>query len=141
MIEKGWLTSKRGDWRTPTEFFKKLNERFDFDLDVCASQNNALCENYYTIENNALNHTWHDKYRRAYMNPPYGRGIQNFMKKAHEESQNMLVVCLVPSRTDTRWWWDYVMPHKVEFVKGRLKFDDGNSAAPFPSAVVIMGQI
>jgi site-specific DNA-methyltransferase (adenine-specific) len=72
------------------------------------------------------------------LNPPYGREIAKFMNKANEESKKgITVVCLVPSRTDTNWWWDNVIMHEVRFVKGRLKFG-GQGPAPFPSAVVVM---
>ena len=74
------------------------------------------------------------------MNPPYGRAIKNWLKKAYEEGQkpNTTVVCLIPARTDTRYWHDYVMKAQaVYFIKGRLKFGDSNNSAPFPSAVVV----
>lgn len=72
------------------------------------------------------------------MNPPYGREIGKWMKKAYESAQaGALVVCLVPSRTDTRWWHDYAMKGEIHFIKGRLKFGNAKTNAPFPSAVVI----
>jgi hypothetical protein len=77
------------------------------------------------------------------MNPPYGREIGNWMKKAYEESlQGATVVCLVPSRTDTQWWWNTAMnvwPNGIRFIKGRLKFGNSKQSAPFPSAIVIFG--
>lgn len=73
------------------------------------------------------------------MNPPYGREIGLWMRKAYEESlKGCIVVCLVPSRTDTAWWHDYVQGKaEVRFVRGRLKFGNAKNSAPFPSAVVI----
>jgi hypothetical protein len=72
------------------------------------------------------------------MNPPYGRVIGNWMRKAYESAkEGALVVCLVPSRTDTRWWHDYAMKGEVRYVKGRLKFGDSKNSAPFPCAVVV----
>ena len=72
------------------------------------------------------------------MNPPYGRVIGHWMKKAYEESlSGAKVVCLVPSRTDTAWWHDYAMKGQIEFIRGRLKFGDAKNSAPFPSAIVI----
>lgn len=74
------------------------------------------------------------------MNPPYGREIGHWMKKAYESSlTGAVVVCLVPARTDTKWWHDYAMKGDIEFIKGRLKFGDAKNNAPFPSAVVIFG--
>ena len=77
------------------------------------------------------------------MNPPYGRDIKHWIKKAYEEGQkpNTIVVCLIPSRTDTKYWHDYCMKAwNIHFVKGRLKFKNdnaGNNSAPFPSAVIV----
>ncbi len=73
------------------------------------------------------------------MNPPYGRKIKSWMKKAYEASRaGALVVCLVPARTDTAWWHDYAAKaDEIRFIRGRLRFGAANHAAPFPSAVVI----
>lgn len=74
------------------------------------------------------------------MNPPYGRAIGDWLKKAYEESKqpNTKVVCLIPSRTDTKYWHDYCMKaSEIRLVKGRLKFGDSKNSAPFPSALVI----
>lgn len=74
------------------------------------------------------------------MNPPYGREIGRWMKKAYESSLNgALVVCLVPARTDTNWWHDYAMNGEITFIKGRLKFGESKNSAPFPSALVVFG--
>jgi len=81
----------------------------------------------------------------VFMNPPYGREISKWVRKAYEESlKGVVVVCLVPARTDTRWWWDYCMKGEIRFIKGGLKFrgrnKEGlivNNSATFPSAVVI----
>ena len=132
------LTSDSHDWGTPQDFFDELNTRFHFTLDVCASPWNAKCKDYYS--ENGLEQEWKGV---CWMNPPYGREIGKWMKKAYEESKinNCTVVCLVPARTDTKWWWDYALKGSIEHVKGRLKFStymyDEMYAAPFPSAVVI----
>ena len=129
------FSSKTDDWATPQEFYDKLNEEFDFQKDVCASHENAKCFLYYTIVDDGLSRDWSP--HRCFMNPPYGREIGKWMKKASES--NTLVVCLVPARTDTRWWHEYVIGGgaEVRFVKGRLKFGNATNSAPFPSAVVI----
>jgi len=73
------------------------------------------------------------------MNPPYGREIYAWMKKADESaSAGATVVCLVPARTDTSWWHTFATPHEIRFVRGRLKFGDAKNSAPFPSAVIVM---
>jgi hypothetical protein len=69
------------------------------------------------------------------MNPPYGRDIGKWMKKASESDAT--VVCLVPARTDTKWWHDYAMKGEITFIRGRLKFGNAVNSAPFPSAVVV----
>ena len=129
------FSSKTDLWATPQTFFDKLNSEFGFDTDVCALASNAKCAKFFTPEVNGLTQAWEGV---CWVNPPYGRGIGMWLKKAYESSQKgATVVCLVPSRTDTRWWHDYCMKGEVRFIKGRLKFGGHNNAAPFPSAIVI----
>ena len=72
------------------------------------------------------------------MNPPYGRAIGGWVQKAFESSQQgALVVCLLPARTDTRWWHEYVMRGEVRLLRGRITFEGGAHPAPFPSAIAI----
>lgn len=74
----------------------------------------------------------------VFMNPPYGRGIGEWVKKAFDSAMGgAVVVCLLPARTDTKWWHDYCMKGNIRFIRGRLKFGDGKNSAPFPSAIVI----
>lgn len=129
------FSSKTNLWATPQKFFDKYNAIYTFTLDVCATDDNAKCSTYFTEEINGLTQSWGGV---CWMNPPYGREIGVWMKKAYESSlQGATVVCLVPSRTDTKWWHDYAMKGEIEFIKGRLKFGDAKNSAPFPSAVVI----
>lgn len=129
------FSSKTDLWATPQKFFDKYDAVHNFTLDVCASKDNAKCAVYYDTEANGLSQSWHGV---CWMNPPYGRDIGIWMKKAYESSlQGATVVCLVPSRTDTKWWHDYAMQGQIEFIKGRLKFGDAKNSAPFPSAIVV----
>jgi phage N-6-adenine-methyltransferase len=148
-------------WATPQEFFDKYNSMYNFTLDVCASHSNAKCSKYFTLEDDGLGQTWSGV---CWMNPPYGDpehackpnckkktcalrghhnlsykpGIGDWMRKAYESSlQGATVVCLVPSRTDTKWWHEYAMKGDITFIKGRLKFGDAKNSAPFPSAVIL----
>ena len=75
----------------------------------------------------------------VFCNPPYGRELAKWVKKAYEESRkpNTKVVMLIPARTDTRWFHDYCVKGRIEFLKGRLKFGDGKNSAPFPSMIVV----
>ncbi len=129
------FSSKTDLWSTPQAFFDKLNEEFGFTLDPCATIDNAKCEKYYTLEDDGLSKDWSNEI--VFMNPPYGREISAWVQKASEALAT--VVCLVPARTDTRWWHDFVIGGgaEVRFIKGRLKFGTATNSAPFPSAVVI----
>ena len=124
-------------WSTPQDFFDKLDEEFNFTLDPCCVPSTAKCDTYFTPEINGLKQSW--KGYTVFMNPPYGREISLWLQKAYNESLNgTTVVCLIPSRTDTKYWHDYCMKaSEIRFVKGRLKFGDSKNSAPFPSAVVI----
>ena len=129
------FSSKTDMWATPQKFFDKYNEKYRFTLDPCATSDNAKCPIYFTEADDGLKQQWTGS---VWMNPPYGREIIKWMKKAYESSlQGATVVCLVPSRTDTKWWHDYAMKGEIEFIKGRLKFGDAKNSAPFPSAVVV----
>ena len=136
MDRKVYASSRRDDWETPPELFERLNDEFNFTLDPCATKESAKCEKYYTIKEDGLIQSWEGEI--AFMNPPYGRKIYDWIQKAWYESGRCLVVCLIPSRTDTVWWHRYVMEAKeIRFISGRLKFSDNKFNAPFPSVVVI----
>lgn len=129
------FSSKKDLWETPLWFFDQLNAEFNFTTDVCAIAENAKCERFYSPEMDGLNQDWQGV---CWMNPPYGREIGRWMRKAFESSQNgATVVCLVPARTDTAWWHDYAIKGEVRFIKGRLKFGGSKWNAPFPNAIVI----
>jgi len=135
-LNAGMFSSATDEWATPQDLFDKLATEFGgFDLDVCATPENAKCTRFFTKEVNGLAQPWEGK---CWMNPPYGRTIGQWMKKAYEESQRgALVVCLVPARTDTAWWHDYATQGQVTFIRGRLKFGWHVNSAPFPSAIVV----
>ena len=134
-INQGLMTSNTDMWSTPRDFFDDYNAIYHFDVDVCATSENALCAKFYSPEDNGLSKEWHGV---CWMNPPYGREIGKWMKKAYESSlHGATVVCLVPARTDTAWWHEYAMKGEIEFIRGRLKFGSSKNSAPFPSAVVV----
>jgi phage N-6-adenine-methyltransferase len=130
------FSSATDNWATPVDFFAALNKLFRFELDVCASDQNAKCARYFTVEQDGLSQEWRGV---CWMNPPYGRGIEHWMRKAYESARGLgsTVVCLVPARTDTRWWQNYATKGEIYFVPGRLKFGDAKNSAPFPCAVVV----
>ena len=129
------FSSETDMWSTPQSFFTKYDEKYNFNLDVCASEDNAKCAKYFTETDDGLQQEWEGV---CWMNPPYGREIIKWMKKAYESSLNgATVVCLVPARTDTTWWHEYAMKGTIEFIRGRLKFGNSKNSAPFPSAIVV----
>ena len=128
------MTSETDEWRTPPELFEELDREFGFDLDVASNDENALCERHYTMEQDGLSQPWRG---HVWCNPPYGRAIGAWMRKAAETDEGGVVVCLVPARTDTAWWHEWVTrATEVRFLRGRLHFS-GGGAAPFPSAIVV----
>jgi phage N-6-adenine-methyltransferase len=129
------FSSKTDLHSTPQDFFEGYNSQFGFTLDVCATKENAKCKQFYTKAQNGLIQNWGKEI--CWMNPPYGREIKLWMRKALVASKHgATVVCLVPARTDTEWWHEYAMKGKIEFIRGRLKFGNAICSAPFPSAVV-----
>lgn len=132
------FSSKTDMWETPRQLFDDLDVEHHFTLDVCATENNAKCEKFFTKEQDGLSKSWQG--HSCWMNPPYGREIGKWVKKAFNESQrNCLVVCLLPARTDTAWWHDYVKQGDITFIRGRIKFGGHKNSAPFPSAIVVFG--
>lgn len=139
-INSGMYSSDKLDWETPSEIFGPLNDEFHFQLDVCATHETAKCSDYFTPDDDALSHDW-AIWDTCWMNPPYGRQIAKWVRKAYEESQRgATVVCLLPARTDTAWWHDYCMKGEIRFLRGRIYFLQNGvrkTSAPFPSAIVI----
>lgn len=135
------FSSKEMDWATPWELFRAWDlSHGPFDYDVCATPQNAKCRKYFTPEMNGLLQSW---YGICWMNPPYGREIGRWIAKAVGEVQvgnAERVVCLVPARTDTAWWHELVMRcGEIHFLRGRVRFEGAEHAAPFPSAIVVFG--
>jgi len=130
MITKGLFSSASIHWATPIELYNDLNREFGFNDDPCP---------LHSMEDR-LNTEWGS---RTFMNPPYGTEITKWIKKAYEESlKGKTIVCLIPSRTDTRWWHDYVMKaHKIRFLRGRLKFGNSHNSAPFPSCIAVFRDV
>ena len=120
-------------WETPQSFFDVLNDEFHFDIDVCALPENAKCSKFYSPEDNGLSKNWGGT---CWCNPPYGRKIGEWVKKASKS--NATVVMLLPARTDTKWFHEYIYGKaEIRFIKGRIKFGNSKNSAPFPSMVVV----
>jgi phage N-6-adenine-methyltransferase len=119
------FSSQSEDWPTPVAYFRRLSRLFNLTLDPSASPSNAKCAAYFTAETDGLLQSWQTQ-GAVFMNPPYGRTIGRWVKKAYEESQRGTpVVCLLPARPDTAWWNDYCTKGIIRFVRGRL-----NSGTP-----------
>jgi phage N-6-adenine-methyltransferase len=132
---KAMMSSASDLWETPQWLFDQLDAVYNFDHDVCALPENTKCARFFTPELDGLSQTWEGL---CWMNPPYGREIGRWVRKAYESAQDgATVVCLLPARTDTAWWHDYVMRGSVTFLRGRLKFGISKWNAPFPSAIVV----
>ena len=135
------FSSKTDNWATPPEFFKELDKEFHFNLDPAADEFNHKCDRYFTIAENGLLQDWGGN--SVFCNPPYGREIGKWVEKAYRTNKESgdLVVMLLPARTDTKWFHDFIY-HKAEirFIKWRLKFGGSKNSAPFPSMVVIYRQ-
>ena len=132
------FSSKTDLWETPQDLFDKLNNEFQFTLDVCATPENAKCDKFYTKEQDGLKHPWKGT---VWCNPPYGRGIGQWVRRALFASvSGSTVLMLLPARTDTKWFHDYIYKRnnvEIRFIRGRLKFGGSKNSAPFPSMVVV----
>ena len=145
MAQQQLFHSHRNDWETPQGLFDELDAEFHFTLDPCATHENAKVARHFTREENGLAQSWEG--HTVFMNPPYGAVIASWVKKAHDEvhkrwggwsGNRPLVVGLLPARTDTAWWHDYIEGKaEVRFLRGRIRFSNSRANAPFPSAVVI----
>ena len=143
MVDRVMFSSERMDWGTPQWLYDELDKEFNFEVDLAASRSNRKHRIYLgpksKIATDALTFPWADHWKCGYLNPPYGRGVINWVKKAYEESQRgMTVVILLASRTDTKWFHEYILPFgDYRFIRGRLKHDDQANPATFPSMVVV----
>lgn len=132
------FSSQTKHWSTPMDLFNKLNSKYHFTLDACADTTNYKVKKYFNEKQNGLIQSWQNNI--VWVNPPYGRTIGEWVKKASEEcSATCSIMMLLPARVDTRWFHDFIYhnPHcTFNFIKGRLKFSNSKSSAPFPSMLV-----
>lgn len=138
-INDSWYTSESQEWGTPQELFDKLDSEFHFTLDPCSTDQNAKCKKHYTKEQDGLSQDWTGE--TVFCNPPYGRGVEKWIQKCADlANQGGVAVMLIPARTDTKAFHEYIYGKaEIRFLKGRLKYGDGKGNAPFPSMIVIFG--
>ena len=154
MVDKALFSTGNQEHETPQDLYDQLHREFGFDLDPASTEANHKAVNYFTKEDDGLSKDWTvfgNGYMggRVYCNPPYGREIGKWVAKARQEVESgnaRIVVMLLPARTDTRWFHDYIWDlknHKpqsgveIRFLKGRLQFQRTKSSAPFPSMIII----
>lgn len=136
-MDKVHFSSNSNEWSTPQDFFNELDNIFHFTLDPCSTHDNAKCKKHYTIEDDGLSKSWRGEV--VFCNPPYGRELPKWIKKCHFESVFANVVMLIPARTDTKAFHQYICEkHDIMFIQGRLKFGGSKTPAPFPSMLVVM---
>ena len=137
-INKSMISSKSNEWETPQWLFDELNNEFKFTLDPCSTDENTKCKKHYTINDNGIMQDWSKDV--VFMNPPYGGQTRKWIEHSYLESlKGAIVVCLIVSATDRSYWHDYIFPFasQIRWVRGRLKFGDAISTAPFASAIII----
>ena len=137
-MNKVHFSSETPEWGTPQALFDTLNKEFNFTLDPCATKENAKCKKFFTLQEDGLSKSWDRE--RVFCNPPYGRVMPKWVKKA-AEAKGGIVVMLIPARTDTKYFHDYIYNKaEIRFIKGRIKFEGkqvASGAAPFPSMIVV----
>lgn len=133
------FSTGKDDWETPQYLFEQLDSEFHFTLDPCCTPENKKCKKFYTEADNGLAKDWEGE--TVFVNPPYSSKMQDlWIKKCYEESmKGITVVALLPARTDTKRFHQYILNKaEIRFLEGRLKFGGGaKNSAPFPSMVVI----
>lgn len=147
MVAECMFSSKTVEWGTPRELIEWVEKQMGapFDLDVCASPENAKAPRFFTKEQNGLAQKWEGL---CWMNPPYGRDIGSWLAYAFAQTcGGATVVCLLPARTDTKWWHEWCQPllkagwdqvtGNIHFLKGRLRFEGAKASAPFPSVIIV----
>lgn len=137
------FSSKSDNWATPIDFFKKIESEFwPFDLDPASDESNHKAPAFFTKEDDGLSKYW---FWKVWLNPPYGRWLKDWVKKCFVERERALLICLlIPARTDTSYFHDYIYNKpwvEIRFIRGRLKFWDATNSAPFPSMLVLFYNI
>lgn len=138
LLNKSLFTSNSCEWSTPDNLFQELNNEFNFTLDPCSTHKNAKCKKHFTKKENGLLQDWSNDI--VFCNPPYGKELPLWVEKSYNENKKgAIVVLLIPARTDTKYFHNYIYNHhQIRFLKGRLKFSGSKYSAPFPSMIVVM---
>lgn len=136
-VNSSMFLSGTDEWGTPKDLFDQLDSEFHFNLDVASTDGNCKCEMHFTKEDDGLKRDWSG--RRVFCNPPYSQ-ISRWVEKCYREGckDNTLVVMLIPARTDTKYFHNFIVNRaEIRFLSKRLSFEGSNNKAPFPVLVVI----
>jgi len=127
------------EYSTPRALFDPLAVEFRLTRDVCANHANAKLPAYWTKDDDALTKEWTDN---SWMNPPFNRDLSKWVKKAHGETKKHenTVVCLIPVRSNTKWWRETVCDAEVRFINGEVNFSDLERGLWLPMCVTIFGK-
>lgn len=129
------FSSNSPEWETPQAVFDALEKEFRFTLDPAATKKNAKCKRFFTKEENGWLQSWEGE--RVFCNPPYGREIGSWVQKMALGGAEV-AVGLLPARTDTRWFHEYILGKaEIRFIRGRLKFGGSENPAPFPIMICV----
>lgn len=138
---KNKFDSIKQDWNTPDDLFNRINEEFNFEYDLAASDSNAKCSKFFTQKEDGLKQKWDGV---CWLNPPYGdksSKMVDWIKKAYNDTQqnpNLTVVMLIPARTNTKWFHQFCMKAaELRFICGRPKFGDSKHGLPQPLVLVV----
>lgn len=137
MISKALFSHESDEWGTPSALFQQLDQEFNFTLDACANAENHKCPKYFDKYQDGLQKNWSNEV--VFCNPPYSQ-IGKWCEKCYKEWKyhNVTIVLLIPSRTDTRYFHEYIYNKaELRFIRGRLHFNDSKNSAPFPSMICI----
>ena len=137
------FSSNDDSWETPPSLFNILDMEFNFTLDPCCTKQTAKCKKFFTKEEDGLIQDWSKDI--VFVNPPYGREIGKWVEKSYNEAKKgAKVVMLIPSRTDTKWFHDFIYNKaEIRFLKGRIRFLQNKkelNAAPFPTMLIIFNK-
>ena len=125
------------EYSTPLKIVNHLIEEFSLTKDVCASAENAKLPHYWTIEDDALSKTWEGN---CWMNPPFNRDLQKWVRKAHAERHSGTKVCLIPVRGNTKWWSEVCRDSEIRFINGEGNFNDKPRGLWAALCIMIFGE-
>ncbi len=129
--------SKGVEYTTPDKLFQPLNDEFNFKLDAASSPQNKKCSLFYTEYDDGLACPW---VTSTWCNPPYGQQLPKWARKGYTEhhERGITVVMLLPIRSNTKYWRDYIHYGKAEirFVDWKPAFN-GENGFSTPLAVIV----